>query len=218
MKTIPNITPLSAALLVLSLGSSQLARGDSEKDVEHLKIAKGQVFSESIGQGINLTPSSGAQFGYFSHVTGLDTLFAGTTENETTALFTFYQEFPIQRVAVNGPLRVVTREGTTTVYLNAAPGGNFSNPDSFRAGAPIQTSVVRQQVVIDTVTSVFTVVNQDTITSTSVFSINGGKYQLGKVGDVLRTTRTGHLNSPGLSPAGWFAGYSVGAEKSKKNQ
>jgi hypothetical protein len=59
----------------------------------------------------------------------------------------------------------------------------------------------------------FTVINQDTITSTSEFTVNSNKYQIGRVGDVFRTKKNGHLNAPGSSPTGWFAGYSVGAQK-----
>jgi hypothetical protein len=140
-------------------------------------------------------------------------LFAGAPENETTAWFTFHREATNLRVTANGPLRIISREGTTTVYLNATPAGNFSNPDSFRAGTPIQTSTLRQQVIVDTVSQTFTVVNQDTITSSSLFSVNGRTYQIGKVGDVFRTTKNGHLSGP--VPSGHFAGYSVGAEKSK---
>jgi hypothetical protein len=66
---------------------------------------------------------------------------------------------------------------------------------------------------VDTATQTFTVVNEDTITSSSLFSVNGATYQIGKGGDVFRTTKNGHVSGP--LPSGYFAGYSVGAEKSK---
>jgi hypothetical protein len=68
-------------------------------------------------------------------------------------------------------------------------------------------------VIVDTVSQTFTVVNQDTITSSSLFSVNDNRYQIGKVGDVFRIVKNGHLSGP--VPSGYFAGYSVGAEKSK---
>jgi hypothetical protein len=211
MKTIKNLTLIT--VLFLALTSPHSSRGDSDENVEKIKVAEGQILYEIIGQVINGTPTTSTQFGYYTYIKGIDGLFAGTPENETTAWFTFHRETTNLRVTVNGPLRIISREGTTTVYLNAAPAGDFSNPDSFRAGVPIQTSTLRQQVIVDTVTQTFTVVNQDTITSTSLFSVNGRTYQIGKVGDVFRTTKNGHLTGP--VPSGHFAGYSVGAEKSK---
>ena len=203
-------------LIILTAGSlekTQAAGPGSDDNVEKIKVAEGQLLYEIIGQVINYTPTTSTQFGYYTYIKGIDALFAGAPENETTAWFTFHRETTNLRVTVNGPLRIISREGTTTVYLNAAPAGNFSNPDSFRAGTPIQISTLRQQVIVDTVTQTFTVVNQDTITSSSLFSVNGSTYQIGKVGDVFRTTKNGHLSGP--VPAGYFAGYSVGAEKSK---
>ena len=213
---------LAAALAVLSLvlatsaaavDKAQAAEAGSDENVEKIKVSEGQLLYEIIGQVINSTPTTSTQFGYFTYIKGIDGLFAAAPENETTAWFTFHRETTNLRVTVNGPLRIISREGTTTVYLNATPAGNFSDPDSFRAGAPIQSSTLRQQVIVDTVTQTFTVVNEDTITSSSLFSVNGGTYQIGKVGDVFRTTKNGHLNSP--LPSGYFAGYSVGAEKTK---
>ena len=125
MKTVLPIIPLSAALLVLSLAASKPSRADSDKHVEHIKIAEGQILYEVIGQAIS-SPTGGTLFGYYPYIQGLETLFANAPEDETTALFTFFRDTTNLRVAANGPLRVLSREGTTAVYLNAAPGGNFS--------------------------------------------------------------------------------------------
>ena len=211
MKIIKNLTFIT--VLFLALTSPHSSRGESDENVEKIKVSEGQLLYEIIGQVINFTPTTSTQFGYYTYIKGIDALFAGAPENETTAWFTFHRETTNLRVTVNGPLRIMSREGTTTVYLNAAPAGNFPNPDSFRAGTPIQTSTLRQQVIVDTVSQTFTVVNQDTITSSTHFSVNGTTYQIGKAGDVFRTTKNGHLSGP--VPSGYFAGYSVGAEKSK---
>src|SRR5262245_51443479 len=143
----------------------------SDEKVETIKVSEGELLYEIIGQVINFTTTTSTQFGYYTYIKGINGLFAEAPENETTASFTFYRETTNLRVTVNGPLRIISREGTTTVYLNAAPAGNFSDPDSFRAGTPIQTSALRQQVIVDTVTQTFTVVNQDTITSSSLLSL-----------------------------------------------
>ena len=110
-------------------------------------------------------------------------------------------------VVVNGTLKIISREGTTTLYLQPFGGASFSNPDSFRAGTAIQSSHSHQQVIVDTVTSAFTVVNFETVTATPRFTLDGHNDTLGHVGDVYRTSKQGHLNSP--SPAGYFSGYSV---------
>jgi hypothetical protein len=217
MKKTRHFIPLSAALVVLSLATPQAGRAESENGVEHIKNSEGQIVYELVGQAVS-TATGGTLFGYYTYIRGLDALFANAPENETTALFTFFRDTTNLRVTANGPLLILSREGTATVYLNAAPIGNFANPDSFRAGAPIQTSILRFQAVIDTLTQTAVVTIQDRITSTSVFSVNGSKHQIGKVGDVIRTTQYVHLNAPGSSPSAWFGGHSVGAEKSKKSQ
>ena len=58
------------------------------------------------------------------------------------------------RVIANGPLRIVNRTGSTTIYLNTPP-SDFSNPGSFSQGTPIQVSTYRQQVVLNTLTNAF---------------------------------------------------------------
>jgi len=62
---------------------------------------------------------------------------------------------------------------------------------------------------VDTSTGAFTVVNVNTITSTTEFLSDGEEVQLGKVGQSFRTVLNGHLNAPGMSPTGWFGGYAV---------
>ncbi len=213
---------LTAALAMLGLilltaaSSLEMAGASESKSDENggvIKVEEGQLLYEIIGQVINFTPTTSTQFGYYTYIKGVDDLFAGMPENESMARFTFYRETTNLRVTLNGTLVIISREGTTTVYLNPVPAGDFSNPDSFRVGTPIQTSTLRQQVIVDTVTQAFTVVNQDRITSSSNFSVNGRSYQIGKAGDVFRTTKNGHLSGP--VPSGYFAGYSVGADKSK---
>jgi hypothetical protein len=113
-------------------------------------------------------------------------------QNESTARFTFYTEVVSRRVTTNGPLTIIVREGTTTVYLNSSP-ASFATPDSFRSGTPIQTSVIHQQVIVDTMEKTFTVVNSNTITSTEHFWIDGTEYELGDPGQIFRTTAAGKV-------------------------
>ncbi len=208
----PHVLALAVAV---SAAQALPTSADSTDGLNAIKVAGGQILYEFIGEGYNLTPPASAQIGYFTHIKGIETVFSGEPEDASTALFTFYRDTVTLRMTANGPMRIVSREGTTTIYLHPTPGADMSNPDSFRAGVPIQVSTFRQQAIIDTIAQTFTIVDEDTITSTSVFSVNGIRYRISQIGDVYRTMRSGHLNAPGSSPAGWLGGYSVGAEKAK---
>src|SRR5579859_7274146 len=147
-----------------------------------------QILLEVVGQ-VNNSGSDSVQFGYAARVAGIDNAFsanAAADQNESTARFTFYTEVVNRRVTTNGPLTIIVREGTTTLYLNALP-GDFGSPDSFRSGMPIQTSVIHQQVIVDAVEKTFTVVNSNTISSTEHFWLDGTEYELGDVGQIFKT-------------------------------
>lgn len=161
----------------------------------------GQILMEYVGQVTNgtPTPASSNQFGNLHGVAGVD----------PSLHFTFYTEATTVKAVANGPLRIVDRTGTTTIYLASTP-GDFSNPDSFRSGTPVQISTLRQQVIVDTSTGAFTVVNINTITTTTEFLSDGDEVELGKTGQSFRTVLNGHLNAPGMLPTGWFGGYALG--------
>lgn len=155
---------------------------------------------EYVGQVINgaPAPTSSNQFGNLQGVTGVD----------PSLQFTFYTQAMTVKAVANGPLRIVDRTGTTTIYLALTP-SDFSNPDSFRSGTPVQVSTLRQLVIVDTSSGAFTVVNTNTITAATQFVSDGVETQLGEVGRSFQTRLSGHLNAPGMSPTGWFGGYAV---------
>jgi hypothetical protein len=156
---------------------------------------------EYVGQVINgtPTPASSNQFGNLQGVAGVD----------PSLQFTFYTQAVTNKAVANGPMRIVDRTGTTTIYLASTP-GDFGNPDSFRSGTPVQVSTLRQQVIVDTSIGAFTVLNINTITTSAEFMSGGNETQLGEVGQSFQTRLSGHLNAPGMSPTGWFGGYAVG--------
>jgi hypothetical protein len=175
-------------------------------------ISEDRPALEFVGQFINSGTSS-QQFGYLSNIRGLNQIFSGTPQNETTAMFTFFTQATTVQVITDGSVRVVHRVGTTTIYYNPNPAGDFNNPSSFQQGTPISVSNYSQQVVVDLVTGSFSTAHLNDITATSPFSLNGVQYQLGQVGRSFRTHYLGHVNSPGLLPSGWFGGYAVGVDK-----
>src|SRR5207247_1193431 len=146
-------------------------------------------------------------YGYLSYIRGLS-VFRGTAQNETTALFTFFAEAATPRVIPNGPLRIVTRIGKLTIYRDPSTNGDFAKPESFRDGTRVLVAKFRQEVVNNTVTGSFTTFHQNTILSTRPFAAGRSNVRLGQVGATFRTFLSGHGNMPG-PPSGFFGGYAV---------
>ena len=176
------------------------------------KNAADGVSMELVGQ-VNNVGASSIQFGYLSFINGIDTatIFSGTDQNETTALFSFYNDTTTRRTIVNGPLRIIERDGRATVYLDTVPDGTFAEPDSFRNGDAVLAATLRHLVIVDTLTGSFTATFVLTVTSNESFSLGDESFRLGKVGQTLRLTFIGHLNTP-APPAGHIAGFVVGGD------
>ena len=201
-----SLTAAAAFMLTAVLAMAQTG------DVQLVRLGEDVVGLEYVGN-VNNSGANSSQFGYFDYVTQLPA-FNGTPEDAAHANITFFTEAVTQRVTINGTLKIVDRTGTTTVYLATSP-GSFSDPDSFRSGTPIQVSTMQQQVILDTITGDFSVVNVNTITDTSAFWLANHKYRLGKAGDRFRTILRGksNLTSPGAQPGFYIAGYAVGVDK-----
>jgi hypothetical protein len=209
MKTEGTIFRKLLLMLAALMPTAVLAMAQNANDVQRVRFAEDVIALEYIGN-VNNSGANSNQFGYFSFVTQLPA-FNGTPEDAAHANFTFFTEAVTQRVTTNGTLRIVDRTGTTTVYLATSP-ASFADPNSFRSGTPIQVSKVQQQVILDTTTGDFSVVNVNTVTNTSEFSLAGSNFQLGKAGDSFRTLLRGKTNA--APPPGFFiAGYAVGVGK-----
>jgi hypothetical protein len=211
MKTNQKVTAgLPVAILLLSACGTMLAQGARAPDAES-RLSEGPLAFEFVGQVSNFTPTTSTQYGYFTFVRGVDATSVSGPVSDATARFTFFRQMTNVLVVNNGTMRLISREGTTTIYLSPTGGATFANPDSFRAGTAIQTSLSHQQVIVDTVTSAFSVSNFETVTETPRFTFDGHEATLGHAGDVYHTSKQGHLASP--SPAGYFIGYSVGGAR-----
>jgi hypothetical protein len=196
--------------LLLAAGITLLTAGSLVAQTKVIPMLEDQNVLEFVGQ-FNNTPTTSQQFGYVSRIEGLNDTFNGTPQNESTALFTFVTNATTDRVIANGPLRIVNRTGSTTIYLNTPP-SDFSNPASFSQGTPIQVSTYRQQVVLNTLTNAFVTTHMNTVTGSHVFWLNGTSYRLGHVSETFRTSYSGQGNTPGAVPSGWFGGNAVGAD------
>ena len=183
-------------------------------------LGGGAVAFEIVGEVNNsapgVVPATSEIFGYLSKVDGIDQVFTDsdpTHQNESTALITFDTDATTIRVTPHGPFRIIDRDGTTTMYLNNGP-STFSDPSTFRQGTAFQISSFHQQVIVDTVENTFTVVNTNTVTSSSKFAIGGINYLMYKPGQNLRTALQGVLstrNAGSPPPTGFFSGYAVEA-------
>jgi hypothetical protein len=188
----------------------------NDDDGVRIKFVDDEIAIEFVGQVTNFpaTPSAplgtSNQYGYLTTVRGIDSVFSGSPHGEATARLTFFNEATTTESFSSGPLRIIDRDGTTTIYLNSAP-ASFANPDSFRSGVPVQISTLHQQAIVDTAAATFTAVFANAISSTSAFSIDGMTFKLGQKGQGFRATVTGHLNAP-PPPTGYFGGYAVGAD------
>jgi len=200
---------LTRVLTVAAIFLATCGLANAQKAIT-IQIPQDQNVLEFVGQ-FNNTPTSSQQFGYLSNVQGLSPIFTGTPENEATASFTFVTNATTDRVISDGPLTIINRTGTTTIYLNNGP-SDFTNPASFSQGTSIQVSSYRQQVILNTLTNSFVTVHMNSITSTEPFMLNGVTYVLGKKGGSFRTNYSGQSNGPGLVPSGWFAGHAVGVK------
>ncbi|HVP59563.1 MAG TPA: hypothetical protein VMT11_03335 [Myxococcaceae bacterium] len=191
MKQTLGRTFLTAAAL-LSLAGAALAAGRPE----HPAAA---ILWEYVGQVINGGaggPSASAQFGNL----------VGSPCAAAERSLTFYTEATTTRTTSTGPLRIVDRVGTTSVYLPPAP-GDFASPETFRTGTLVQTSRLEQQVILDTSTGSFTVLNVNTVSPGGTKAAGWTCPELLRPGVRIRTELRGHLNAPGSAPTGWFGGF-----------
>ena len=188
-----------------------------------------QEMYEFIGQVKNSPPAgpglpaTSVQYGYVSHVRGLsdDQIYlTGVPQNEASALLTFYNDSVTEKVVNHGSLKIVIREGTSTIYYNPAPSGDLTtpDPDSFRQGTPVLTTTWRHQVIFDTNpspnptdpprTNLFFVTWWHTITSSTPFTLGNQTVSLGRVNHTFRQYLVGGVDFTGRVN-GKFAGYTA---------
>jgi hypothetical protein len=212
-------------LLVLLL--SIVTNIASAQGVWFPSLGQHEAMFEFVGQVKNFPPAgpglaaTSIQYGYLSHVQGLtdDQIYlSGGPQNETNALFTFYNDSVTEKVTNHGSLKIVIREGTTTIYYNPVGGGDLStpNPSSFRQGTPVLTTKWRHQVILDgnpspdptapARTNLFFVTWWHTITSSQIINLGGDHVLLGRVGGTFQQHLVGGVDFTG-TVNGKFAGY-----------
>jgi len=171
------------------------------------------VLMELIGQTITPSANSSVQYGYASYINGVDTIFNGRPGDETKALFTFYNDTTNTQVLNTGPLRVVNRVGTATIYFNPSGGASFNDPNSFRIGTPVMVASLRMQLIVDTLNTpnTFTATFVLTVTDVNYFQLDDHNVHIGRIGQKLRLTFFGRFNAT-PPPATNIAGFVVGGD------
>lgn len=204
---------LTLSVTVMAMSTLLAAPHGDHTSAQVLAIPEDNPALEFVGQFINSGTSS-HQFGYLARIDGLDQVFnSATTQNESTAIFTFFTDATTVHAFTNGPLKVVERTGTTTIYFHPAGGASFADPSSFQTGTPIMVSDYRQQVVADTTTNPFVTTHLNTIISNETFELAGTEYRLGSRHQSFRTHYLGHSIDPAAPASGWFGGYAVGVDR-----
>jgi hypothetical protein len=169
---------------------------------------------EFIGQGQVVTPAEVYQYGYFNHVAGVENVFGGTPNNASTAFFTFMNKLSTTRATPHGPLTIVDRKGTATIYLNPAGGASFENPASFEAGTSVMTASLRHQVILDTLSGNTIYMQFDlTVMSAETFTVGDQKHQLARPGQKMTWINYGRPNTSTTQPGQFvFAGTALSHE------
>lgn len=91
---------------------------------------------------INQLTGEAIAFGYLNYIHGLDEkdLYSeASNKPESKALFTLYIKARVARVHTIGPMVAYELLGTSTIFFDDTPDGDYSKPETFTDGIPIAT-------------------------------------------------------------------------------
>jgi hypothetical protein len=147
------------------------------------RIPASALFYHFVGRFL-LNPSNGTGqvVGYFTDLEGIaGPLFSGTP-SEATAFFTFRSDvFSSQSFPTNIDMTLsLGSPGTFSMYLNSAPKGDWSKPDSFSSGQVVAT-FQRTAVSIFSVGPVNTNIFSAKLVSSADFTFQGKSYNFGRI-------------------------------------
>ncbi|MBI1278406.1 MAG: hypothetical protein GC179_09785 [Anaerolineaceae bacterium] len=136
-------------------------------------------------------------YGYLTRINGVpdDQMFTDpANHSEATARFTYASTANLTARSVIETLFVLDAAGSTTIYYNDMPKGDFKDPNTFAAGTAIATANERWQTVINVQspdTGIATGISEFTESSATPFTLNNTDYQFGHANLVLRSSFTG---------------------------
>jgi hypothetical protein len=176
------------ALVLFCIPCRAVASPQGDGDLSVINMEPGEVMLEFVGQMVDLPtdlPRSN-QFGFLSFVKGIEHFTpASLPFDRTTAEFGFFTQATTTRGITNGPLVIISREGTTRIYftpcpLCLSPSVDFASADASIPVFPIQSSTLRQQLIINSETRSFMIVNVNTINETRPFNLGGHAVSVGR--------------------------------------
>jgi len=135
---------------------------------------------------INRRSGEAIAFGYLNYIHGLDEEDLYLEEGrklESKGLFTLYIEARITRVHRIGSVLAYEVLGTSTIFFDETPDGDFSDPETFRDGTPIATGEENTVYTFDPETETGTGDVRLRQTAAWPFEFNGELIQFGEVGN-----------------------------------
>src|ERR1041385_7036383 len=102
---------VAAAAIVAGLVAGSVSAGAAPRSAKQIDDLTLELVGQVMNSAPGVTPATSVQFGYVAYLRGLP-IFKEGPQDEKTALFTFYTQTTTVRVITNGPLRVISREGT----------------------------------------------------------------------------------------------------------
>jgi hypothetical protein len=199
------------AICLLLCTAAIVTAGNENGDVVTLRISPNRTFMEIVGQN-NVFPTTNPQHalqaGYVSHLAGIDSIFSMSPKDETTAELTFVNDVLRTQVNAIGPVGIIQRDGTFTLYLSSGS-ASFADLNTFASGTAVLTGTSHQQVVFNGNPGTFSAYTDVTVTASNAFGLGGNTYRLGRVGDTFRAFYFGDVTGMAV-PSALFGGYAVG--------
>jgi hypothetical protein len=211
----------AASILGVLSGLSVLAQVQptrAQGDAQEVGVAENRGHAVELIGKIDQSALAFSGYGYFTSITGIpaDQMFSDpVNHNEATAHFTFASTATASARSVIETIFVLNGTGSSTIYYNESPAGDFADPTTFAEGSPIATTEERWQNIISVQapdTAISTTLNQLTVADVTPFAVGDTTYQFGHAGLVLQLTYLGEAKrSDAILPASTtvFAGYGV---------
>jgi hypothetical protein len=179
------ITALLTLTLALAASPSQTRAQASSPDStwQSQEIPTGRIVWQHVGR-VYVNPTNG-QFvyaGYLVHLDAIDTSLFNGAPNEGTAYFTFSTGVAqLTPITNNGDVALdLVSDGTFSVYYNAAPSGDWSNPASFSSGKLIAT-YHRKESLFPQIGPISFHSVSETLLSSSDFTFSGQGYNFDRI-------------------------------------
>jgi hypothetical protein len=184
-KTHLPVSALVALTLAFAAPHSQVRAQDVTPDTawKSHETATGRIVWQHVGR-VFVNPTNG-QFiyvGYLVHIDPIDSSLFNGSPSESTAYFTFStgvaQLTPLPN---NGDVALdLVSAGTFSVYYNATPSGDWSNPASFSSGKLIAT-FHRDESLFPQIGPVSFHALSETLLSSSSFEFDGRNYNFDRM-------------------------------------